>query len=104
MTEYKLAITTCPTNESHDLARTIVESKTAACVNVIEDVFSIYHWQGKIETAEESVLLMKTTGDHVPNLQSVVEAAHPYDVPEFVTLSIEKGAKSYLDWIGRVVK
>ncbi|MBS3794178.1 MAG: divalent-cation tolerance protein CutA [Candidatus Thorarchaeota archaeon] len=104
MTSYKLAMTTCPANESHDLAKTIVESKKAACVNVIEDVFSIYHWQGKVDTARESILIMKTTADLISDLQSVVKRAHSYEVPEFVILPIEGGTDSYLKWISEVVK
>ncbi|MBD3159611.1 MAG: divalent cation tolerance protein CutA [Candidatus Lokiarchaeota archaeon] len=104
MNNYKLAMTTCSTNESHDLAKTIVESKKAACVNVVEDVFSIYHWQGEMETARESILIMKTTANLISDLQSIVEQAHSYDVPEFVVLPIEQGADRYLKWISDVVK
>ncbi|MGV9170660.1 MAG: divalent-cation tolerance protein CutA [Promethearchaeia archaeon] len=104
MTKYKLAITTCPSEESHKLAKIIVESKKAACVNVIDDVYSTYHWKGDAETAKESILFMKTTEELIPDLQSVVEEAHSYEVPEFVVLPIEQGAKSYLEWILHVVE
>lgn len=104
MTEYKLAITTCSVEESHNLAEIIVESGNAACVNVVGDVYSIYHWQGNVETAKESILLIKTTEELIADLQTVVEDAHSYDVPEFVVVPIEQGAKSYLEWINRVTR
>ncbi len=103
MTEYKLALTTCPVEEAYKLALVIAESRKAACVNVIENVHSIFHWKGKVERSIESILVMKTVGKHIRDLQAIVEESHSYEVPEFVVFDIESGAKAYLEWISDVV-
>lgn len=103
MTEYKLAITTCPADEAYKLAKVIAESRKAACVNIIENVHSIFHWKGNLETSRESILMLKTLEEHLKELQAVVEESHSYEVPEFVVVDIESGAKAYLEWISDVV-
>jgi periplasmic divalent cation tolerance protein len=103
MTKYKLAITTCPADEAYKLAREIAESRKAACVNVIENVHSIFHWKGNLETSRESILVMKTDEKHAKELQVVVEESHSYEVPEFVVFDIESGARAYLEWISDVL-
>ena len=100
MSEYVLAISTCPEKEADDLARKLVESKHCACVNLIRNVFSIYHWKGKIEEERESILLMKTKKNLESDLLSELKKHHSYDVPEFIVLPIESGSTDYLKWIG----
>ena len=99
MTEYLVALTTCPENQSEKLARILVEERVCACVNIIQSVKSLYHWKGKIVTDNESLLIMKTTKSSIENLWSTIKKNHPYDVPEYVTLPIEWGSQDYLDWI-----
>ena len=99
MSDYILAISTCPEDEALDLARKLVESKQCACVNMIQKVFSIYHWRGDIEEDKEVILLMKTRKELEESLFSVLKKNHSYEVPEFVVLSIESGSPDYLKWI-----
>ncbi|MHA2425535.1 MAG: divalent-cation tolerance protein CutA [Candidatus Thorarchaeota archaeon] len=101
MSEYILAITTCPESDADNLARKLVESKQCACVNMIRNVFSIFHWKSKIEEEHEVILLMKTKKELESSLLSELKKHHSYEVPEFVVLSIGSGSADYLDWIGK---
>ena len=81
------------------VARTLIESRLAACVNLLPAVQSIYRWQGKIEEATEITLLIKTTSQHYDSLQQVIVKLHPYDVPEIIAIPIVAGYAPYLQWI-----
>lgn len=99
MPEYVLAITTCPKDKSEDLARSLVEDRVCACVNIISSVTSIYHWKDEIVTDEESLLIMKTETGHKEALWEAIKRRHPYEVPEYVVIPIKWGSQDYLDWI-----
>jgi periplasmic divalent cation tolerance protein len=100
MTAARLAITTVAQRDTAmSIARTLVEERLVACVNISSAVESIYWWEGKLEQSAEYVLLMKTTTDRVDTLKSRLLTLHPYDVPEFVILPIESGSEAYLAWI-----
>jgi periplasmic divalent cation tolerance protein len=86
------------------LAKVILESRHAACVNIVPGIESHYWWQGKIERGKELLLLIKTTSQRLAELQQCVLANHPYDTPEFVVLPINGGNKRYLEWISDSVK
>ena len=80
------------------LAKTLVEQRLAACVNIVPEVRSIYRWESAVEDEREQLLLIKTTEDRVDALRQALLAAHPYEVPEFVVLTAEvQGA--YAEWI-----
>lgn len=97
---YCIALTACPNPDvATQLARQVVEQQLAACVNIIPAVQSIYQWQGKIEQENESLLIMKTEQQYIASLESFIQNHHPYEVPEFITTTIESGSKAYLDWI-----
>lgn len=81
------------------LARRLLEQRLAACVNVFPEMRSIYRWQGEIESAHERQVLIKTRRDRLPALQAAIEAAHPYDVPEFLVLPVTGGSVAYLEWL-----
>lgn len=104
MTEYVLAITTCPENEAHSIASSLVESKSCACANIVKGITSIYHWKGKIETNTECLILMKTEKNLADRLYDNLRMVHSYDVPEFILISIDNGSKDYLSWISESVK
>jgi periplasmic divalent cation tolerance protein len=104
MSDFIFAITTCPIEVAQDLARAVVEARVCACVNIIPSVRSIYHWKGEIVTDNEALLVMKTKADLASSLEEVIMRIHPYEVPEYVVLRIEKGAKDYLDWITETTK
>ena len=104
MTEYVLAITTCPESEADLLASSLVENKSCACANIIKGITSIYHWKGKIETDNECIILMKTKKELTDTLYDSLRKAHSYDVPEFIVISIDDGSREYLSWISDSVK
>ncbi len=105
MTDYRIALTTAgDAAEAERLARALVERKLAACVNVVAGVRSFYRWKGEVQDDAEHLLVIKTAAASIPRLEAAIRELHAYDVPEFVVLEIEQGAKSYLDWIGAEVE
>jgi periplasmic divalent cation tolerance protein len=82
------------------LARTLVEERLAACVNVLPPMTSVYRWEGRVQTDREQQLIIKTTDDQLPALQSRLPALHPYDLPEFLVLRVSGGSDGYLTWVG----
>jgi periplasmic divalent cation tolerance protein len=92
-------------SEARRIATAAVESKLAACVNILHTpVESVYRWEGKVEIAREYLLVMKTVTERLPSLQRLVHRLHSYDVPEFVVLPIVEGSREYLDWLMENVK
>ena len=81
------------------LAHALIESRAAACVNVLAGCRSIYRWRGGVETAEEIPLLIKTTTANYPLIEKIVRAQHPYEVPELIAIPITYGLPAYLDWL-----
>jgi len=81
------------------IARTLVEGRLAAGVNIIPGLHSIYHWQGGIETADEQLLLIETTADNYSSVESRLITLHPYELPKIVAVPIEQGLPPYLDWV-----
>jgi len=94
-----LHITCKDSEEAKTIGRILVEEKLAACINILKDVHSIYRWKGKIEEAEEAVLLAKTRADLVPKLIERVKELHSYDCPCVVALPITEGNEEYLEWV-----
>ncbi len=86
-------------DEAEKLARTVIERRLAGCVNLIPNLTSIYRWQGAIETAHEVLMLIKTSEERLPELESALREMHSYDVPEFVVIALESGNQAYLDWL-----
>jgi periplasmic divalent cation tolerance protein len=84
-------------------ARALVEEKLAACANILPQIESIYHWQGKIESNAEVMVLCKTTREKYPAFEQRLRALHPYEVPKIVALEIAAGLPAYLDWIAESV-
>lgn len=100
MSEALVVLTNCPDDEVADrIARTLVEGGLAACVNRLAPVSSIYRWQGTVERASETPLLIKTTRERYAEVEQAIRALHPYEVPEIVALGIEAGFAPYLRWI-----
>ena len=80
-------------------ASTLVAEGCAACVNILGDVESVYHWQGRVEQAQERQLIVKTRRTRVDRLRRRVGELHPYDTPELVVLPVVDGDPRYLAWI-----
>ena len=85
--------------ESTKIARALVESRLAACVSIVPRIESVYRWEGKIEEAQEYLLLIKTTAEAFPAIRDAIQHLHSYDVPECIALSIEEGNHPFLQWI-----
>jgi len=85
--------------DGHALASTLVNERLAACVNVLAEMQSIYRWQGKVESAAERQLLIKTRLPLVDALEKRIKQLHPYDLPEFIVVPIVGGSARYLAWI-----
>lgn len=81
------------------LACELVEARLAACVNILPAVQSVYRWQGQVEKTTESTLLIKTTQRHYVALEAAIHAAHPYELPAVIALSVTTGLPSYLQWV-----
>lgn len=102
MTGTLLVITNLPDAESADrLARQIIESQAAACVNRLATCTSTYRWNDKIETATEVPLLIKTTESVYPRLEKLIRESHPYELPEIIAVPVHHGLPAYLDWVAR---
>jgi periplasmic divalent cation tolerance protein len=81
------------------LARTLVEERLAACVNVLPAMISVYRWKGAVEQDREQQLIIKTTSAGLPRLQARVRELHPYEVPEFLVIAVTGGSDPYLTWV-----
>jgi periplasmic divalent cation tolerance protein len=81
------------------IAHRLIEQQLAACVNIVPQVQSVYRWQGKIETAAEATLLIKTTQARYAQLEAALKAAHPYELPEIIAIPISAALPAYLEWI-----
>ena len=90
--------------EARAIAKALVASRLAACVNISAPVESIYHWQAKIETGRERLLVIKTSREVFPELAAEVRRVHSYAVPEIVCLPIVDGSRDYLDWLSQSLK
>lgn len=100
-TPHVVVLTTLPAAaDAGAFAAAIVESRLAACVNLLPVMESVYRWEGRVERDAERQLVLKTSRDRVAALWQRVRALHPYDVPEFIVLPIVDGNDAYLRWIG----
>ena len=103
--DLKIVLSTVSSKEEAlRIARTLVEKKLAACVNIVEGVHSIYRWQDKVEDAAEVLLLIKTTEDSLAALEVNLKTLHSYELPEFLVLTPSQASDSYLHWIQSSVR
>ena len=94
-----ILITTADTEEAQLISSALLEQKKAACVNVISGVNSLFWWDGKLDSAQESLLIVKTKTSLLPEIINLVKRVHSYDVPEIIALPIVGGNPDYLEWI-----
>jgi periplasmic divalent cation tolerance protein len=81
------------------IAHALIENKLAACVNILAACTSVYRWQDKIETAGEVPLMIKTRAAIYDEVEALIRSLHPYELPEIVAVSVERGLSDYLDWV-----
>ena len=94
-----LFITTDSASEAQQISKVLLEQKKAACVNIISNVDSLFWWEGKLDSARENLLIVKTKASLLPEIISLVKKVHSYEVPEIIALPIVGGNQDYLDWI-----
>ena len=94
----RVVLCTCPSDAASGLARTLLEERLVACVNIVGGVSSLYRWKGEIAEDEESMLVIKTTPACYSALEARLQALHPYDVPEVLALDTDGGSDAYLAW------
>ena len=95
----RMVLCTCPQESADYIADAVLEARLAACVNIVPGVRSKYWWEGKLESDDESLLIIKTRAKLVENLITKIKTAHPYDVPEIIAFEIREGNADYLKWI-----
>ncbi|UCE81778.1 MAG: divalent-cation tolerance protein CutA [Deltaproteobacteria bacterium] len=99
MTEYIVIFVTAPEDEAPELARTLVDERLVACVNIVPGLRSIYWWQGQVEDEPEVLCIMKTRSHLFEALRDRVRELHSYEVEEIIALPMLAGNPPYLDWI-----
>jgi periplasmic divalent cation tolerance protein len=92
-------ITAGSEEEAHKIAELLVNEKKAACVNIIPAVDSLFWWEDKLDSARESLLLVKTKASLFPEIVELVKETHSYEVPEIIALPIIAGSEDYLKWL-----
>jgi len=85
--------------EARKIGKELVMSRLAACVNILDNMNSLYMWQGKVQDDSEIVMIAKTTEDHVPQLVEKVKSLHSYECPCIVSILVSGGNQAFLDWI-----
>jgi periplasmic divalent cation tolerance protein len=85
--------------EARKIARALVEARLAACVNLLPNMESIYRWQGKIESSNERLLVVKTSREIFPQVETEIRKLHTYATPEIICLPIIDGSRDYLAWL-----
>lgn len=105
MNDILLVLTNVPDEvAASDLAQKLVSSGVAACVNQLAPCVSTYLWEGVLESVTEIPLLIKTTRAAYPRLETLICAAHPYQLPEIIALPVATGLPAYLAWVAQQTK
>jgi periplasmic divalent cation tolerance protein len=85
--------------DARALAHALVEGRVAACVNIVPAIHSVYRWEGRVMDDAEQLLIIKTSAERVEALRAALFERHPYDVPEFVVLTIDQTSEAYGAWL-----
>ena len=99
-----LLITTATKEEAHSIAELLLNRRKAACVNIVPRLDSLFRWQDKLESTQESLLIVKSRASLVPKIVELVKRVHSYEVPEVIALPIISGNEDYLKWIDSEVE
>ena len=105
MTNKIVVLTTCANEkEAEKLARALLDDRVAACVSVIPRMRSFYHWKGTVESADECLLLIKSSRELFEPLSVALRKLHSYDVPELLALPVVDGEPNYLNWLDSSIR
>lgn len=96
----RVVLSTAPSDAAaRRIARTVVEERLAACVNLVPGVTSIYRWSGAVQEDSEVLLVMKTCAERVDELVGRVRVLHEYALPEVIALPVDAGSEDYVRWV-----
>lgn len=105
MTDYVVAFVTAPNEtEAETIARSLVEERLAACVNMVKGIRSLYRWEGAVQDDSEILMVVKTRQRHLEHLVARVKELHSYTVPEIIALPVVGGSADYLAWLTEVTQ
>ncbi len=105
MTDKIVVLSTCASSEEAEkVARTLVEKRLAACVNILPAVRSIYRWKGAIEDEKETLLLIKSSRALFGELRAEIQKLHSYEIPEAIAIPIVDGLERYLEWMADALR
>jgi periplasmic divalent cation tolerance protein len=97
--EVVVFVTTSSVGEAERIGQVVVNSRLAACANILQGVRSIFRWNNKVNVESECLIIMKTTLDRFSDLEAAIRQHHSYSVPEIIALPIIAGSIPYLEWI-----
>lgn len=103
MSPYRVILVTCPDAAVERIAGGLLERRLVACVNAIRGVASRYVWKGKVESAEETLLVLKARAEGFEAIAAALRELHPYELPEILALPVAEGSGPYLRWIDEVI-
>ena len=99
-TQLLLTLCTVPNRETAlRIAEQLLNQGVAACINITSPITSVYRWEGKLETNDELLLLIKTTQAKYQALETQIRSLHPYELPEIIAVPVEQGLNDYLNWV-----
>ena len=96
---FQLETTVGSPEEARKIASALVEKRLAACVQIVGPISSIFRWEGRIQEAEEHLLLCKVSEERLEAASALIEELHGYDVPEVLAFEVAYGSRSYLEWV-----
>lgn len=100
LSAHRVVLCTCPDGKTAErIASVLVDGRLAACVNILPGIRSVYRWEREVQNDEELLLFIKTRTDRYPQVEQAIRNAHPYDVPEILSLAVDTGLADYLDWL-----
>jgi len=99
-----LFVTASNREEAHKIAKSLLGKRKVACVNIVPEVSSLFWWQDKLDSAQESLLIIKTRALLLDQIVTLVKEIHSYEVPEIIALPVIGGNQDYLEWIDKEVK
>lgn len=98
--DFYVVLVTAPNSAvAKTIAEALVSENLAKCVNIVKDIKSIFHWEGKVQQEKELLLIIKTKKEKFPSLMAKVRELHPYTVPEIIALPIVEGFEEYMGWL-----